>query len=72
MPYDWPKNFTTKPILTNVSGDTVTFKDGTKSDFDTIIMCTGYLHCFPFMDEALRLVTPNVPYPAGLYKNIFW
>lgn len=72
MEYEWPQNINTRPLLTSAEGDTVTFKDGTSQDFDTIVFGTGYQHYFPFMEESLRLRTPNNHYPKGLYKGIFW
>ena len=39
--------------------------------YDSIIICTGYRHCIPFLLENLRLVATNRPYPANLYKGIF-
>ena len=48
------------------------FKDGTAKDIDAIILCTGYLHHFPFMEDALRLKSRNRLYPPSLYKGIFW
>ena len=38
-----------RPILTDINGSTVTFKDGSTEEYDVIIKCTGYLHDFPFM-----------------------
>jgi len=35
-------------------------------------MGTGYQHSIPFMEKSIRLETPNLPYPSGLYKCIFW
>ena len=49
MGYIWPDGVLEKPILTNINGSTVSFKDGTSEDYDVIIKCTGYLHKFPFM-----------------------
>ena len=49
---DWPKMCVEKPILTNINGSTVTFKDGTKADYDVIIKCTGYKHSFPFLSKG--------------------
>ena len=73
-----------KPILTNINGSTVTFKDGTKADYDVIIKCTGYQHSFPFLSKGnqmsylslltsfnleLMLKATNQLCPTGLYNQ---
>ena len=72
MGFKWPPEITEKPLMTKVEGNTVHFKDGTTAEVDDIILCTGYHYSFPFLEERLRLKTPNVLYPAGLYKCILW
>ncbi len=59
MGYDWPENWKEVPALVKVEGNTATFKDGTTKDVDAIILCTGYIHHFPFMPDELRLDTAN-------------
>ena len=39
---------------------------------DAIILCTGYLHHFPFISEDLKLKTGNRLYPPMLYKGVVW
>ena len=51
MKYKWPDNFDVKPMIKSAHDDTVTFVDGTKNDYDTIIMATGYVHNFPFLED---------------------
>ncbi|MFK7892356.1 MAG: flavin-containing monooxygenase [Granulosicoccus sp.] len=70
MGYDWPDNWREVPLLTSVVGNTCTFKDGTTAEIDAIILCTGYLHHFPFMDENLKLHTANRLATADLYKGV--
>lgn len=70
MGYKWPENWQEVPLLTSVSGNTCTFKDGTTREVDAIILCTGYLHHFPFMDPELTLKTANRLATADLYKGI--
>lgn len=70
MGYDWPDNWAEVPLLQSVSGNTCTFKDGSSRDVDAIILCTGYLHHFPFMEESLRLKTANRLATADLYKGV--
>ncbi len=72
MGYDWPDNWEEVPLLTQVDGNTATFKDGTSKEIDAIILCTGYLHYFPFMAEDLRLETNNRLYPGNLYNGVVW
>ena len=72
MGYKWPANWTELPQLVKVDGNTATFKDGTTKDVDAIILCTGYLHHFPFMAENLKLKTNNRLYPVNLYKGVIW
>ena len=72
MGYHWPNNFQEVPILTKVEGKTAHFKDGSTKDVDAIILCTGYLHYFPFLPDDLRLKTDNRLWPLNLYKGIFW
>ena len=72
MGFRWPDNWTEVPLLTHVSKNTCEFKDGSSREIDAIIMCTGYLHHFPFLPDSLRLQTDNRLWPLGLYKGIFW
>ena len=72
MGYKWPDNWEEKPLLTEVNKNTVTFGDGSQKEIDAIILCTGYLHHFPFMEEKLRLRTENRLAPKDLYKTVVW
>ncbi len=72
MGFKWPARMDEVPLLEKVEGKTAYFKDGTKKDVDAIILCTGYLHHHPFMDDSLRLKSRNRLYPPFLYKGIFW
>jgi trimethylamine monooxygenase len=72
MGYDWPDNWSEVPMLSRVEGRTAYFMDGSSKDIDAIILCTGYKHHFPFMEDSLRLSTDNRLWPSGLYKGIFW
>ena len=66
--YKWPETIEEVPLLEHVeaNGRTCRFKGGFVKDFDAIILCTGYLHDFPFMAEGLRLKTQNRFWPMGL------
>jgi trimethylamine monooxygenase len=67
--FKWPDNWSEVPCLTKVEGCTCHFKDGTSKDVDAIILCTGYQHHFPFMEQKLKLVTANRLATANLYKG---
>ena len=60
------------PLLQKVVGKTAHFKDGSTKDVDAIILCTGYLHNFPFLTEDLKLKTANRMWPDGLYQGVVW
>ncbi|CAF1178236.1 unnamed protein product [Didymodactylos carnosus] len=73
MSFKWPSNMKEVPLLIRVIGRTAHFKDGSiQENIDAIILCTGYLHSFPFLPDDLRLKTYNRLYPSNLYKGIFW
>jgi len=72
MGYDWPDNWQEVPLLERVDQDTAYFNDGSSKKIDAIILCTGYLHHFPFMEESLRLKTTNRLAPADLYQTVIW
>ena len=72
MGFDWPENWEEKPALEKVDGNKAFFADGTSKEVDSIILCTGYLHHFPFLPDSLRLQTNNILYPLGLYKGVVW
>ena len=70
MGFKWPDNWKEVPLLTRVDGNTATFKDGSKTRVDAIILCTGYKHHFPFLPDDLRLRTANRLATADLYKGV--
>jgi trimethylamine monooxygenase len=72
MGFHWPESVDERPLLTQVVGRTVHFSDGSSKDFDAIVLCTGYLHHYPYLPDALRLKSPNNLYPLGMYKGIAW
>ncbi len=72
MGFEWPAGIEELPLVTKFEGSTVHFKDGSTREVDAVILCTGYLHHFPFMEEALRLKTPNRLWPPGLFKGVIW
>lgn len=72
LPYNWPENFTTVPLLESCSGTECKFIDGTVKHIDAIILCTGYQHYYPFMSDDLCLKTINRLWPESLLKGVFW
>ncbi|PMR72982.1 NAD(P)-binding domain-containing protein [Billgrantia endophytica] len=72
MGFKWPENWEEKPLLVRADRDRVHFSDGTSKKADAIILCTGYLHHFPFLSEPLRLKTGNRLWPLGLYQGVVW
>ena len=72
MGFDWPKNWQEVPALVKVADKTAHFKDGTSREIDTIILCTGYKHHFPFLPDDLRLKTANRLAASDLYKGVVW
>ena len=72
MGYKWPDNWEEKPNLVRVDTEKAYFSDGSSSEIDAIILCTGYLHSFPFLSEELRLKTDNRLWPLNLYKGVVW
>lgn len=72
MGFHWPEGMDERPLVERLDGSTAHFADGTSKDFDSIILCTGYLHHFPFVEDSLRLKATNILYPGSLYKGIFF
>ena len=72
MGFKWPDNWKEVPLLERVERKTAYFKDGTSAEVDAIILCTGYLHHFPFVEDKLRLRTANRLATADLYKGVVW
>jgi trimethylamine monooxygenase len=72
MGFAWPAGFEEKPLLTELVGTTAHFRDGSMREVHAVILCTGYLHHFPFMPDALRLRARNRLYPGGLYKGVIY
>ena len=70
--YQWPDNVREVHCLEKIVGRTAYFGDGHRQEADAIILCTGYLYHFPFMEESLRLKTDNQLYPPNLYKGVVW
>jgi len=69
MGYNWPPEIEERPLLQKISGNNVSFKDGSTAHIDAILLCTGYLHAYPFLTDDLRLKSRNRLYPPNLYKG---
>nr|CBX26643.1 flavin-dependent monooxygenase (ZvFMOa) [Zonocerus variegatus] len=52
----FPDNVTEKPLLTSLSEYTAHFSDGTSTDIDDIIYCTGYRFRFPFLSPECGVI----------------
>ena len=72
MGFKWPTGMKEVHYLDKLDGKKAIFKDGHIQDADAIILCTGYLHHFPFLEESLKLKTHNRLYPSKLYKGVAW
>lgn len=72
MGYDWPDGMEELPLIDHFSGETVRFINGETREFDAVILCTGYLHKYPFLPAELALQSPNNIYPASLYRGVVW
>jgi trimethylamine monooxygenase len=70
--FAWPERFEEKPLLQKLEGKTAHFKDGTTKEVDALILCTGYLHHFPFLPDSLRLKTANRLWADDLYNGVVY
>jgi len=81
MGFKWPDRVKEVPLLKEIvtghgpygpTQDAI-FVDGQKvQDIHAVILCTGYLHSFPFLQESIRLSATNILYPDGLYKGVVY
>jgi len=72
MGFHWPEGMKEVHYMDRIEGNKAIFKDGTIQEMDALILCTGYLHHFPFLSEELKLKTHNRLYPPKLYKGVVW
>ena len=72
MGFKWPQEMKEVHYLQKLEGKKAIFKDGHIQEADAIILCTGYLHHFPFLSDELKLETYNRLYPPQLYKGVAW
>ena len=72
MGFKWPNGMKEVHYLDRLEGSKAIFKDGHEQNADAIILCSGYLHHFPFLDDSLKLKTGNRLYPPKLFKGVVW
>ena len=72
MGFKWPNGMKEVHYLDRLEGSKAIFKDGNEQNADAIILCSGYLHHFPFLDDSLKLKTGNRLYPPKLFKGVVW
>tara|TARA_B100000700_G_scaffold147741_1_gene164634 strand:+ start:490 stop:1827 length:1338 start_codon:yes stop_codon:yes gene_type:complete len=72
MGFKWPTGMKEVHYLDKLEGKKAIFKDGHTQNADVLILCSGYLHHFPFLDDSLKLKTHNRLYPPKLYKGLVW
>ena len=72
MGFKWPDGIKEVHYLDRLEGNKAIFKDGHEQNAEAIILCSGYLHHFPYLDESLKLKTTNRLYPPKLYKGVVW
>ena len=53
MGYKFPSNVEERPLLEEVDGNVVKFKDGSTAEVDVIILCTGYKNDYSFLEGKL-------------------
>lgn len=70
MGYDWPEGMEELPLVERFDGSTAHFVNGDSREFDAVILCTGYLHHYPFLPATLALDSPNNVYPDTLYRGV--
>lgn len=70
--FAWPEGMEELPVIDRFEGSVVHFSDGSVREFDAVILCTGYLHHYPFLPDELSIDSGNNLYPAGLYRGTVW
>ncbi len=70
MGFDWPEGMSEVPLVDHFDGSVVHFIDGTSKRFDAVVLCTGYLHHYPFLPSDLALDSRNTLYPDTLYRGV--
>ena len=68
----WPQGMDEQPAIQRFDGNSVAFEGGTSAEYDMVLLCTGYLHHYPFLPKELSLGGPNLLCPPGLWKGVVW
>ena len=68
--FKWPPTIKEFFYLDRLEGNIACFRDGHNQKVDAVILCTGYLHYFPFLQEKLKLRTTNRMNCSDLYKGV--
>jgi len=63
-------DITPRRDVASVEGETVTFTDGERADYDVVLLATGYRLHYPFIDRA-HLNWPEGAGAPHLYLNVF-
>ena len=71
MGFKWPEGMKEVHYLDRLEGNKAIFKDGHSQNVEVLILCSGYLHYFPFLEDNLKLKTHNRLYPS-LYKGVIF
>src|SRR5690606_11795127 len=58
-----------RPDVERLDGDGVVFRDGTRREYDVVVLATGYRLHYPFLDRSL-LAWPEGEGAPGLYLQI--
>ena len=68
------KGLTQQPLLQKVEGSKLTFKNGVQEEVDAIILATGYVHSFPFLENDLVLKTKRINplWTDDIWKGVVW
>lgn len=63
-------DITPRPGIAAISGQSVTFTDGSRGEYDLLLLATGYQLHYPFIDRA-HLNWPRQAGAPQLYLNVF-
>lgn len=70
MGFDWPEGLEELPLVERFEGSVAHFSNGISRKFDAVVLCTGYLHHYPFLPQQLAIDSPNCVYPDALYRGV--
>lgn len=70
--HDWPQGMEELPLVERFDGSQAHFVNGEVREFDAVVLCTGYLHKYPFLPSDLSIHSSNNVYPQGLYRGVTW